>query len=169
MQSRHGEGWRSFIEALLRAVPILGTARRWLALSRLTASLEGLLSAGVNIVEAWELAATASGSPALRRAVHAWKPDLQAGKTPAEMVTGSRVFPELFANQYATGELSGKLEDTVGRLHRYYQGEGVRKMQAVAQWVPRLIYLTIVFFIAYKILTFWTGYFQQVQNVTGGF
>ena len=73
-QSKHGENWRARIEAALRLVPMLGTARHYLALSRLAAALEALISAGVNIFEAWDLAATASGSPALRHAVAAWKP-----------------------------------------------------------------------------------------------
>ena len=79
-QSKHGENWRARIEAFLRPVPILGKARHYLALSRLAAALEALISAGVNIFEAWDLAATASGSPALRRAVAAWKP--QRGRRP---------------------------------------------------------------------------------------
>ena len=59
------------------------------AFSRIGAArrrLEALISAGVNIVEAWDLAATASGSPALRRVVATWKPPLTAGQTPAEIV-----------------------------------------------------------------------------------
>ena len=57
--------WRSRVENVLRRIPILGTARQDLALARLATALESLLNAGVPIVTAWELAATASGSPAL--------------------------------------------------------------------------------------------------------
>jgi type II secretory pathway component PulF len=163
-QGRHGETWRALMERLLHPVPILGTARRYLALSRLSASLEALLSAGVTIIEAWELAAVASGSPALRRAVFAWKPQLLAGKTPAELATVTREFPEMFSNQYASAEISGKLDETLRRLHKYFQEEGTRKIHAVAQWTPRLIYLIIMLVIAYKIVHFWMGYFQQVRD-----
>jgi type II secretory pathway component PulF len=41
-----------------------------------------------------------------------WKPDVQAGQTPAEGVTASGVFPDLFDNQYHSGEVSGKLDET---------------------------------------------------------
>src|SRR5690349_15274935 len=58
-QSQHGETWRGYIEMILRPVPVLGTARHYLALSRLSAALEALLSAGVTIIEAWEMAANA--------------------------------------------------------------------------------------------------------------
>lgn len=167
-QAKHGEVWRGWIENLTRFIPILGTARRDLALSRLALALEALLSAGVSIIEAWELAAAVSGSPALRRAVRDWRGQVQAGKTPAEVVNASGRFPELFANQYASGEISGKLDDALRRLHQYYREEGTRKLHALAQWTPRLVYLIIVLVIAFYIVRFWIGYFQQIQDA-GGF
>jgi type IV pilus assembly protein PilC len=166
-QSRHGENWRAWIESVLHPLPVLGTARWYLALARLSAALEALLSAGINIVEAWELAATASGSPALRRTVAAWRPLVNAGQTPAEVVSTSRRFPPLFANQYATGELSGQLDDTLQRLHQYYQEEGTRKLRAFSRWVPMAIYLSIVLLIAYNIIQFYIGYFRQIGNAAG--
>jgi type II secretory pathway component PulF len=168
-QSKHGEGWRSTYERLLHFVPILGSGRRDLALARLSMALEALINAGVTIIEAWELAATVSGSPALRRAVHNFLPDLRAGQTPAEAVTACGVFPDLFTNQYNSGEVSGKLDETLRQLHRYYQEEGARKIQTVSQWTPRLIYLIIALAIAYYIVNFWMNYFQQIGNATSGF
>ena len=164
MQSKHGETWRAWIETVLHPIPVLGPARRYLALSRLAAALEALLSSGVTIVESWEMAAAASGSPAVRRTVGKWKPLLAAGQTPAEIIQDSKWFPDLFTTQYATGEVSGSLDDGLRRLHDYYRQEGSRKLDSVARWTPTAIYLVIVLVIAYKILSFWLGYFQQIQS-----
>ena len=166
LQSKHGEQWRARIESVLRPIPILGTARQYLALSRLAAALEALISAGVNVIDAWNLAATASGSPAFRRAVATWKPQLSAGRTPAELVRACPLFPETFDNLYASGEISGKLDETLRRLYTYYQEEGTQKLQAVATWTPRLIYFVIVLCIAYFVIQFYTGYFNQISNLT---
>ena len=168
-QGKHGETWRSFIERIIRPIPVLGSARRELALSRLAMALEALISAGVSIIEGWELAATVSGSPALRRVVYAWGPDVRAGATPAEALNASGRFPDLFANQYMSGEVSGKLDEVLRRLHTYYQEEGTRKMRAVAQWTPRLIYLMVALGIGYYIIKFWSRYFGEVQKVMDGF
>jgi type II secretory pathway component PulF len=149
-------------------VPLLGAGRRDMALARLAAALEALINAGVGVIEAWDLAARASGSPAMARTVAHWRPRIVAGDSPAEALQRSPVFPRLFADQYATGEVSGKLDETLRRLHRYYQDEGARKLQAVAQWTPRLVYLIIAGIIAWKVISFWTGYFDQIQKI-GGF
>jgi len=165
-QNKHGEKWRARIESFANPIPILGTARRFLALARLAAALEALISAGVNIIEAWDLAATASGSPALRRAVESWKPQVVAGSTPAEVLSQCPKFPEMFANLYATGEVSGKLDETLKRLYSHYNEEGTRKLHAFAQWTPRLLYLLVAGIIAYKVIMFYTGYFQQVNDLS---
>jgi type II secretory pathway component PulF len=167
-QSRHGETWRAWIERLLSPVPVLGTARYYLALSRLAAALESLISAGVTIIEAWELAATASGSPALRRTVLAWRPQVMRGQTPSEAVLASRKFPELFSSQYSTGEISGQLDETLRRLRRYYQDEGSRKLHALAQWTPKAVYLFVALMIAFNVVRFYSNYFKAVGNA-GGF
>jgi len=163
-QGRHGEMWRSLVERISQWIPILGTARRHLALARLSAALEALINAGVSIIEAWDLAASASGSPALRRAVLIGKPRVLAGETPAEMVSSDPVFPELFANLYHTGEISGQLDGALKRLHLYYQEEGSRKLKVLAQWMPRLVYLLVVMFAVSKIFKFYTGYFDQINK-----
>jgi type II secretory pathway component PulF len=164
-QGRRGERWRSAIEKILRPVPLLGTARRYLALARLAAALEALLNAGVGIIGAWELAATASGSPAFRRTVEAWRVPLEQGSTPSELVAQSPGFPDIFRNLYHTGEVSGQLDQTLGRLHALYQEEGSRKMHMVAQWTPRLIYFGIVIFVGFRIIAFYTGYFHQIDQI----
>jgi len=156
-QGRHGEYWRATIESLLRPIPVLGTARRFLALARLAAALEALINAGVTIIQAWELAATASGSPEIRRTALSWKKSLEEGCTPGELVARARAFPELFASLYQTGEVSGKLDETLLRLHGIYQEEGTRKMRAVAQWTPKLFYIGILLIVGWKIVSFYSG------------
>jgi type II secretory pathway component PulF len=159
-QGNRGLAWRSKVEVFMQWVPVLGAARRQLALSRLSAALESLLNAGVPIIGGWQLAATASGSPALAREVASWVGPLESGATPAELVSQSRLFPEVFANLYSTGELSGTLDDTLKRLHTYFQDEGQRRMRLVAQWGPRLFYLAVALFIGYRIVAWYASFYN---------
>jgi type IV pilus assembly protein PilC len=168
-QGRHGQGWRGTIENILGRIPILGTARQDLALARLAMALESLLNAGVPIITAWELAATASGSPALDRTVQGWKAPLQEGASPSDLVSQSDRFPQLFANLYHTGEVSGTTDQTLTRLHDLYQSEGLAKMKNLAQWTPKLIYFGILLAIAWKIVSFWSGYYGELNKVMDGF
>jgi type II secretory pathway component PulF len=164
-QGRHGEQWRSRMEQILQPVPLLGSARRCLALARLAAALEALLRAGVVITTAWDLAVAASGSPALGRAVRAWKEPLEAGSTPAELVRQSPEFPELFSSLYHSGEISGQLDETLGRLHTLYQDEGIGKMRSIARWAPRLVYYLVILLVAWQIISSYLGLYGHGSDL----
>lgn len=163
-QGRRGVFWRRGVESVLRPLPVIGKARRHLALARLSVALEALLNAGVSILSAWPLAAAASGSPALQRAVAQWQGRLLAGETPGELLRQTSAFPEMFANLYAAGELSGTTDDTLRRLQKYYQDDASRKLHALAQWLPRFIYLIILVVIGLRIIGFWTGYYGGMTD-----
>jgi type II secretory pathway component PulF len=165
LSHRHAARSRAWMERVLHALPLVGAGRRNLALGRCAAALEALISAGVGVLEAWPLAAAASGSPALQREVAAWRTALTAGRTPAELLQQSRCFPELFARQYQTGELSGALDDSLRRLAEYHTGEGALQLRLAAQWFPRLLYGIIAAWIAWKVISFWSGYFDQIRSV----
>jgi len=159
-QGKHGNSWRSIIEAVTRAVPILGTAQKYLVLSRLTAALEALNSAGVSIVSGWQIAAKASGSPHLARNVAGWDMEFANGATSAELVNKTDYFPVLFANLYDTGEQSGKLEETLKRLHEYYQEEGFRSLRLFTKILNGLLYAAMALTVAFYVINFYTGYFK---------
>lgn len=165
-QDRRNEAWRAKVERASHLIPVFGTARRYLALARLAAALEALISAGVNIFEAWDLAAAASGSPALRRAVADWKPKMTSGQTPSEVMRTCRLFPEMFANFYASGEVSGKLDESLRNLNRLYNEEGSRKLHFVAQWVPRFIYLCVALIVAYIAVRAMEAYVNEINTMS---
>jgi type II secretory pathway component PulF len=165
-QDRRGLEWRAKLEKYLRRVPVLGTARHSLALARLAAALEALINSGVNIIEAWDLAAAAGGSPAIQQAVAEGKPRVVAGETPAEAVKACPLFPELFANLYTTGEISGKLDESLRNLHAYYQEDATRKLHLLAQWVPRFLYFAVAALVAWKVISFYLGYFNTINELS---
>lgn len=164
MQTTHGELWRSMVERILGAVPILGPARQSLAVSRLSIALESLLNAGVTVIEAWELAAAASGSPALRRVVADAKPHWEAGVPPGDTVAERPEFPPAFASLYKSGELSGRLDDALRRSHTLFHEEGSRKLKRFVFGTAGLLVGLVFAMAAFQIISFWAGYFQQINN-----
>jgi type II secretory pathway component PulF len=168
-QGKRGEQWRSRVESLLHPVPLLGTARKYLALSRLASALEALIGAGVSIVKSWELAGAACGSPRLQREISGWKDQLESGATPADLVNQSTGFPQMFANLYRTAELSGKLDDALARLHAYFQEEGFRTLRFFTRLLNGTIYGLVVLLVAYNVIRFWLNYFGQISAATSGF
>jgi type II secretory pathway component PulF len=167
LAGRRHEDWRAAVERLLLRLPVLGAARTDLALARLAGALHALLGAGVLVTEAWPLAATASGSPLLRRVVAAWPGQFAAGRTPGELVGAAGAFPELFASTYYSGEISGRLEEQLAWLARHHEQEGFARLRLVSQWLPRLFYGFIAVWIALQILVLAGGYVATLNQLLG--
>jgi type II secretory pathway component PulF len=158
-QGQRGAGWRAFVESFFQVIPLLRKALKYLVLSRLAAALDALTNAGVNVTKGWELAAAAAGSQHLKGEISGWSEQIDAGMTPADLVNQTKYFPELFANLYQTGEISGKLDESLNRLHLYYQEEGFRALRLFTRVVNGSIYGIVVMVVAYNVIQFYTGYF----------
>jgi type IV pilus assembly protein PilC len=164
-QGNRGIRWRSIVETLTQLIPVLRTAQKYLVLSRLSASLEALVTSGVSIIKSWPLAAAASGSSRLIKEVAGWETELQAGATPAELVSRTHYFPDMFKNFYHTGEISGKLDESLNRLQNYYREEGfmiLRKFTSILNWA---FYFLVAVLVGYNVIRFWLHYYQ---NLLGG-
>ncbi len=164
-QGTRGEGLRAILDQVLNRVPILGPARRSLAMARLCLSLEALINAGTNIIHAWELSAAASGSPRIQRAVRRFRPALESGETPAEVVAMAGIFPEEFVQQYHSAEMSGKTDETLGRMHRYYEESGSRQSKMAVGVAAGLVFGVVVLTVAYQVIQFWSNYYGQINKV----
>ncbi len=165
-QGRQGPRWRALMEKALQRVPMLGAARRSMALSRLAAGLEALLNAGVHVLEAWDLASLASGSPALEKAVANWKPRLSTGDTPSEVMRETPEFPDMFKNLYQTGEISGQTDQALGRLAALYEEEGTRKLRAFSKFMPQLVFFIVAAAVGIAVVDFWKSHFDTINSVT---
>ena len=163
-EGNRAEGWRFIVEAFFNVVPWLRQAIKYLAIARLAMALDSLLNAGVPVVRAWELSALACGSPRLKRDLLKLIPQLETGVTPAEMVTQIRYFPEMFTQLVHTGEISGRQDEMLPRLHTYFEQEGFNKLQTFSRVLGYVIYFTIAGCVGYEVIHFWLGYFNTVLN-----
>jgi len=160
-QGQRGEGFRSAVEAVFNLIPGLRAAVKYLAVARLAMALDALLSAGVPVVRSWELAAGSCGSPHLKREIFKWTPQLESGITPADMVAQIPYFPDMFAQLYQSGEISGKTDETLERLHTYFEEEGFHKLQNFCRLLGYGLYFTMAIIAGIFIIRFWTQYFAQ--------
>jgi type II secretory pathway component PulF len=160
-QGNRGEGWRSVVESLFGMVPLLRTAIKYLAVSRLSMALEALLRSGVSVFKSWHLASASCGSPYLKREILKWTPQLEGGTTPAEMVAQIPYFPDMFMQLYQSGEISGKLDDTLTQLHTYFEEEGFRLLQTFCRILNFGLYFTIAIVVAINVIRFYANYFGE--------
>jgi len=163
-QANRGFALRYWLEKIWHRVPMFGPALKELKLSRLSFALYALLNAGVNIREAWQNAANASGSPWLATSVRAWLPELDRGLLPSEVLKLRDDFPTTFRDLYASGEVSGQLDDSLQRLAKLYHEEGTRHLKSAAGVATGLVYGAVVIVVAFIVIRFWVNYYNSALN-----
>jgi type IV pilus assembly protein PilC len=163
-QGNRGESWRAMTESIFRMIPLLRIALKSLALARLASALDALTSAGVSVIKSWALAGAACGSPHLKREILNWIPQIEAGATPADMVNQIHYFPEMFRNLYSSAEISGKLDETLGRLQSYYEEEGFHLLRLFTRILNGIIYGSIVVLVGFNIIRFWMNYYGSMMQ-----
>ena len=104
--------------ALLLAAPWLGPLARGADTSRFASTLAILVAGGVPLLGALASAARGLGNAVMREAVERATERVREGVSLARALGETRVFPPLLVHLVASGEMSGKLEQMLGRAAR---------------------------------------------------
>ncbi len=117
------EGGRSLIDALLLKLPIFGTLLRKVSVARFTRTLGTLVSSGVPILEGLRITARTAGNRVVERAVMETRASVTAGKTLAEPLKASTVFPPMVVQMISVGEQTGALDAMLNKIADFYDDE----------------------------------------------
>ena len=152
-------------DALLGAIPLIGRVRRGFALGRFCLTYELHLAAGVNVIEALLTAGEASQSGRVRAAVQRAVPAIREGAQVGETFAEDGALPDELVEALVVGEETGQLDQTLPRLAAMFQGEALAALTALAEWVPRCIYLAVVGYMAFAIIRTYTGLLNTYEKL----
>jgi type II secretory pathway component PulF len=152
-------------DRLLRAVPVVGKLRRDFALSRFCFAYHMMLDAGVNVLASLEISASASGSAILRAAVAEALPAVRNGGQVGSALEKTLAFPEPFVRAFSVGEDTGELDRELQRIADESRAAAMRRLDTIVEWLPRLIYISIMVYIGWGIVSFYLGYYRGLEKV----
>jgi type II secretory pathway component PulF len=152
-------------DRLLNLIPLAGSMRRSLALSRFCKVLEISLLAGRKPSEAVEAGAGAAQTGLLAAAARSIAPQLASGEALGPLVQASPAFPEELAEALANAEVAGTLEKEAGRWASYLQAEANQTADLVGEWAPRVIYGIAVIFAVWAIFGAAMNYLNTIQSL----
>jgi type IV pilus assembly protein PilC len=114
---------RSIIDALLLKLPVIGTLIRKVAVARFTRTLGTLVSSGVPILEGLRITARTAGNKVVEKAVMQCRAAVTQGKTLAEPLKASGVFPPMVIQMISVGEQTGALDAMLSKIADFYDDE----------------------------------------------
>jgi type II secretory pathway component PulF len=138
--------------------------RRSFALARFIGAYDLQLDAGVNVIDALLSAARASRSASIRRAVDAAIPEIRNGAQVGPLLARSGAFPEDTVRAIQIAEDTGELDQVLEQLAIEHQADGLRRLSILSEWVPRGIYLLVVGFVAWQVISGYQNYLKAVMS-----
>ncbi len=116
-------GGRKRIDGLMLQLPIVGPLIRKVAVAKFTRTLGTLVSSGVAILEGLDITARTAGNMVVEEAVQKARAAIAQGKTIAEPLQESKVFPPMVVQMIAIGEQTGALDRMLNKVADFYEEE----------------------------------------------
>ena len=121
--SRKTNGGRHFWDKLLLTVPILGPVMRKIAVARFTRTLGTLLGSGVPILDALNIVGKAAGNVIVEDAILKTSEKIREGRTMAEPLMETGVFPSMVVQMIGVGEQTGAMDTMLNKVADFYEDE----------------------------------------------
>jgi type IV pilus assembly protein PilC len=116
-------GGKEFWHRLMLTAPVLGPVMRKIAVARFTRTLGTLLSSGVPILDALNIVAKAAGNVVVEAAINRTADRIKEGRTMAEPLAETKVFPAMVVQMIGVGEQTGALDQMLNKIADFYEEE----------------------------------------------
>jgi type IV pilus assembly protein PilC len=117
------ENGRMTIDGILLRLPVLGDLLRKVAVARFSQNMSILLSSGVPILDGLAITSRTAGNKVVEKAVMDARVSISQGKTVAEPLMESKVFPPMVCHMVAIGENTGALDTMLKKVGEFYEDE----------------------------------------------
>ena len=111
------------IDSFLLKTPVFGILIRKVAVAKFTRTLGTLISSGVAILDGLDITARTAGNKVVEGAVLRTRASIAEGKTIAEPLKASGVFPPMVVQMIAVGEQTGALDAMLSKIADFYDEE----------------------------------------------
>ncbi len=122
-QIRKREKGRAITDRMFLRLPIFGMILRKVAVAKFTRTLSTLISSGVPILDGLEITAKTAGNKVIEYAVFDVRQAVSEGKTLAEPLMKSKVFPPMVTHMISVGESTGALDTMLSKIADFYDDE----------------------------------------------
>jgi type IV pilus assembly protein PilC len=114
---------RMHVDGIFLRLPIFGDLLRKVAVARFSQNMSILLSSGVPILDGLAITARTAGNKVVEKAIMDSRVSISQGKTVAEPLRDSKIFPAMVCQMVAVGESTGGLDGMLKKIGELYEEE----------------------------------------------
>ncbi|CAB5101378.1 Type IV fimbrial assembly protein PilC [Olavius algarvensis associated proteobacterium Delta 3] len=114
---------RNIGDRLALRLPIFGPLIRKVAVAKFTRTMGTMLASGVAILDALDIVAKTAGNKVVEKAIYDVRFGIAEGRTMADPLLETGVFPAMVCQMISVGESTGALDAMLGKIADFYDEE----------------------------------------------
>ncbi len=114
---------RKVLDRLFLKVPVFGILIRKVAVSKFTRTMGTMLNSGVAILDALDIVAKTAGNVVIEESIYEVRAGISEGRTMADPLVESGIFPSMVCSMIAVGESTGALDTMLEKIADFYDDE----------------------------------------------
>ncbi len=160
---RNNQKTRKLTDRLFLTMPIFGPLLRKTATARFTRTMGTMLSSGVPILDALDIVARASGNIIISEGIQYARRRVSEGKTLAEPLAETKLFPSMVCQMVSIGESAGALDTMLNKIADFYEDE----VDAAVAGLTSLLEPIIMVFLAVVLGGFLIAMYLPIFTIAG--
>lgn len=158
------DGKKQFDQLLISA-PIIGDVVQKSSVARLSRTLSTLLSSGVSMLEAIDIAANTSGNYVIQVALQSCKEAVSLGKPFHLQLSRQKAIPQMVSQMVAIGEQTGSVDTMLTKIADFYEDEVENSIRAMTSLIEPLIMVVLGSIIAFILVAMYLPVFQMGDTI----
>ena len=153
------------IDRFLLKVPVIGMLIKKVAVARFTRTMGTLLSSGVPILEGLLITARSAGNRVVEAAVMQARSAVMAGRTLADPLRSTPVFPPMVVHMINVGENTGALDAMLSKIADFYDDEVDTAVNALTSLLEPLMIVFLGVVVGGLVVAMYMPIFKMVTLV----
>jgi type IV pilus assembly protein PilC len=120
---RRTDKGREFMDRTILRTPVFGDLLRKVAVAKFTRTMGTMLGSGVAILEALDIVGKTAGNKVIEKALTDVRTGIAEGRTMADPLIESGVFPSMVCQMISVGEATGALDAMLTKIADFYDEE----------------------------------------------
>lgn len=114
---------RKALDRTFLKIPVFGILIRKVAVSKFTRTMGTMLNSGVAILDALDIVAKTAGNVVIEESIYEVRAGISEGRTMADPLVESGIFPSMVCSMIAVGESTGALDTMLEKIADFYDDE----------------------------------------------
>jgi type IV pilus assembly protein PilC len=161
------EKGRYTVDSMALKAPVFGQLIRKVAVSKFTRTMSTMMSSGVPILEALSIVSKTAGNVIIENALIQTRKSISEGKTIAEPLMETDIFPPMVVQMIAVGEATGALDTMLAKIADFYDDEVDAAVEALTSLLEPFMMVFLGGVVGGMIIAMYLPIFQMASVVGG--